>query len=345
MKVRTVSLIRAAVSAALALSVLAVSARAADFYAGKSINFIIGGEVGGGYDLYARTIARHLGKHIAGNPTVVPSNMPGAGSARAAGYIASVAPKDGTVIAAIYPGAVIGPLLDDRTKWEFDPAKLTYLGTVDMGTRVCFTFASSKVKRFEDLLTQQVALGGSAVGGPSHDYAALIKNTTAAGVRLVKGYKGTRDVVLAMERGEVDGICGWEWASLKAQHPDFIRDGKINLLVQVGPEPDPELAKQGIPELWKYIKTEKDRAAVELVVAQQAFGRPYIAPPGTPPDRVEILRTAFEAVFKDEAFIADAAKQQLDLALSPGGKVQETVKRAFATPPDIVQRARDIITQ
>jgi tripartite-type tricarboxylate transporter receptor subunit TctC len=345
MKVRTVSLLGAAVGAALAVSAPAISARAADFYAGKTINFIIGGEAGGGYDIYGRTIARHLGKHIPGNPNVVPSNMPGAGSARAAGYINAVAPKDGTVIAAIYPGAVIGPLLDDRTKWEFDPAKLTYLGTIDMGTRVCFTFASTKIKSFDDLLQKDIALGGSAVGGPSHDYAAIVKNTTDARVKLVKGYKGTRDIVLAMERGEVDGICGWEWASLKAQHPDFIRDGKINLLAQIGPEPDPDLAKQGIPELWKYIKNEKDRAAVELIVAQQAFGRPYIAPPGTPADRVEILRDAFEAVFKDPAFLADAEKQQLDLALSPGGKVQEIVKRAFATPPDIVQRARDIITK
>ncbi|HEY6995876.1 MAG TPA: hypothetical protein VH397_19400, partial [Xanthobacteraceae bacterium] len=202
---------------ALAACILAAPASAADFYAGKTIDFIIGSDAGGGYDIYARAIARHLPRFIPGNPAIVPKNQPGAGSGRAAAFLYGVAPKDGTVIGAVFPGAIIGPLLDDRAQALYDPTKFQYLASADSATRVCITRERSEIKRFEDALAHKTIMGASAAGGSTRDYANMHRKTTGAKFDLVAGYKGTADIFLAMERGEVDGMCGLDWASLKSQ--------------------------------------------------------------------------------------------------------------------------------
>lgn len=318
-------------------------ASAADYYAGKTIELVIGADVGGGHDIYARLLARHLVRHIPGSPTIVPKNLPGAGSARAAGFIASVAPKDGTAIAAVFPGVVVGPLLDDRGQSQYDPTKLLYLATADSGTRICATFANSKTKTFEDALQQKTILGASAAGGSTRDYAALLKNTTGMKAEIVSGYKGTNDILLAMERGEVDGLCGFDWSSLKAQKPDWVRDKRLNLLVQLGLEPEPELTTLGVPEVWNFIKDEGTRKVVELVVSQQIFSRPYIAPPGTPDEQLKTLRAAFMATLKDKQLRDEAERLRIDISPFPGEKLQEIVERLYATPKAIVERAKEAI--
>jgi tripartite-type tricarboxylate transporter receptor subunit TctC len=329
--------------AGAAVIVAAVPASGADFYAGKTIDFEVGADVGGGYDIYARTLARHMSRHIPGNPTIVVKNMPGAGSGRTALFISNVAPKDGATIGALMPGAIIGPLLDDKAETLFDPTKVLYIGSADAGTRVCATHQSSKIKTFEDARKTKTVIGGTAAGGATRDYAYLHNHTSGTRFDVVAGYKGTADITLAMERGEVDGTCGWDWSSVKSQKPDWLRDHKLNLLVQVGLEPNPELTGLGVPEIWKFIGNEDDRKVTELVVSQQVFQRSYIAPPGTPAGQVNTLRQAFDATVTDPQFLADAETVRIAIQPLSGAKVQEVVRNLYAAPKALVERARQVI--
>jgi tripartite-type tricarboxylate transporter receptor subunit TctC len=325
------------------VTLAAVPATAADYYAGKTIELVVGGDAGGGYDIYARAVARHLAGHIPGNPTIVVKNMPGAGSTRAGIYISSVAPKDGTSIGALMPGAIIGPLLDDKPNLQFDPTKVLYIGTADSGVRVCATYGTSKIKTFEDAQKQKTILGASSAGGATRDYAYMHNHTAGTKFEVVSGYKGTVDVALAMERGEVDGMCGWDWSSVKSQKSDWISEKKANVLLQVSLEPLDELTERGVPHIWKFVPKEDDRKVAELVVSQQVFQRSYIAPPQTPAEVLGILRTAFDATMKDPAFLADAEKMKISITPLAGGRVQEVIARLYATPKEFVERAKVVI--
>ena len=314
-----------------------------DFYAGKTVEMIVGSDVGGGYDIYTRTIARHIGRHIPGNPTVVVKNMPGAGSGRAASYLYSVAPKDGTTLAAVFPGVLVSPLFDDRLDGMFDPTRFAFVGTADSGTRVCATYQSSKTRSYGDALTHKTRMGSSGLGASTRDYVLFKRKTTGAQLELVMGYKGSADILLAMERGEIDGICGWDWSSVKSQRPDWLRDGKLNLLVQVSLEPEPELTRLGVPPLWDFIRSEDDRKAVALIITQQMFQRPYLAAPGVPQAQVAILRSAFEATMSDREFLADAQKTRIDINPLNGAALQDLVAKIYATPKGVVERAKEIL--
>jgi tripartite-type tricarboxylate transporter receptor subunit TctC len=333
-------------SALLTLPLVALppaTAVAADFYAGKTISIVVGGSAGGGHDLYARTIARHLPRFIPGNPTIVVRNMPAAGSMQAAAHIFSVAPKDGTAIGALYPGAIMTPLLDPKTRVTYEPIKFQYLGSAESGARICASYQKSKIKTFQNAVTQPSVFGGSAAGGSVYEYGHMLRNTAGAKFRLVTGYKATLDMTLDMERGEIDGICGWDWSTAKSQKPDWLRDKTVNILVQVALDPDPELTKLGVPEIWGFIKNENDRKAVELVVSQQVFSRPHVVAPETPAEQVKLLRAAYDAVMVDAQFLAEAEKLRLDISPSPGAKLQQLVKNVYATPAATVERARAII--
>jgi tripartite-type tricarboxylate transporter receptor subunit TctC len=314
--------------------IAAIPAHAADFYAGKTIDFLVGADAGGGYDIYARVVARHWAKYIPGHPTIVVRNMPGAGSGRAAAYVSTVVPKD---------GAIVGPLLDDKPQAGFDPTKVQYLGTADSGVRVCVTMKQAKTKTFAEALTEKTIVGASGGNSATNDYAYLHKHTSGAKFDVVGGYQGTVGIGLAMERGELDGVCGWDWSSVKSQKPDWIKNDKVNILVQVGLDPDPELTRMGVPRIWDFVKTEEARKIVELVVSQQVFMRSYIAPPGTPADRIDILRKAFDQAVKDPEFLADAERMRIAIAPLSGEKVQELVTKLYATPKDVVAEAKSAI--
>ena len=331
-----------AFAVAVAAMLTAAPAGAADFYAGKSIDLLIGAAPAGGYDIYGRVVARHLAHHIPGQPSIVVKNMPGAGSARAAGFISTVAPKDGTVIAGIMPGAIMGPLLDPKGDTLFDPTKVFYIGTANSGTRVCVTNRDSKIKTFDDALTQKSVFGGVSSNDSTRDYGYMHKKTSGAKWDLVTGYRGTADIGLAMERGEVEGACGWDWSSFKSQRPDWIRDHKVNVILQDALEPNDELTRMGVPSVWKYV-TGDNRKIVELIISQQVFQRSYIAPPGTPPEQLAVLRSAFDATMADKAFLEEAAKLRVDILPLSGGKVQDLVQKLYATPKDIVEQARRAI--
>jgi tripartite-type tricarboxylate transporter receptor subunit TctC len=318
----------------------ALPAAAADYYAGKTIDLVVGNYPGGGFDIYARAVGRHLGRNIPGNPTIVVKNMPGAGSAKAGYHVGTVAPKDGLSIGAITPGAIIGPLLDDKPETSFDPLKVTYLGTANAGARICATYTTSKIKRFDDALANRIVLGGVSPGDAVHDYAYLIKRTTNAQVEVVAGYKGTLDLALAMERGEIDGVCGWDWSSAKSQKPDWIKDGKLNILAQLGPTENAELTAKGVPAIWKFMKDDAARKVHEMVVSQQAFTRPYFIATGTPAELVSTLRMAFDATMRDPQFLADSEKMHIDISPLPGATVQELIQKLYATPKDVAERAK-----
>jgi tripartite-type tricarboxylate transporter receptor subunit TctC len=328
---------------AAVVAIGAITPAAANYYAGKTIEFIIGTPPGGGYDIYARLVARHFPKHIPGKPAIVVKNMPGAGSAKAAQFISMIAPKDGTSIAAVMPGAIMGPLLDDRAEALFDPAKVLYVGTANSGTRVCVTLKGSKIKTFDDAQREKAVFGGVSTNDSTQEYGYLHKRTAGARYDVVSGYRGTPELALALERGEIDGVCGWDWSSVKSQKPDWIRDDKINVLMQVSLDPHPELTRMGVPTVWQYVKSEEDRKVVELVVSQTVFHRSYIAPPGTPAQALETLRTAFDATVNDKELLDEAEKLRIDIAPLSGATVQALVEKLYATPKDIVERAKQAI--
>ncbi len=330
-------------SAPFAVALAITPAAAQDYYAGRTIELIVGGDSGGGYDIYARALARHLARHIAGNPTIVVKNMPGAGSTRAGIYMSTVAPKDGGSIGAMMPGAIIGPLLEDKPLTQFDPSKAIYIGTADTGVRVCTTFQRSAITTFAAAQKNRTILGASSAGGATRDYAYLHNHTAGTKFEVVTGYKGTVDITLAMERGEVDGLCGWDWSSIKSQKGDWLRDKMLNLLVQVGLDPNQELTDLGVPTIWSFVKNEADRRIAELVVSQQVFQRSYIVPPGTPPQQVKILRTAFDATVKDPQFLLDAAKMKISITPRSGQQVQDLVAKLYASPRELIERARTAI--
>jgi tripartite-type tricarboxylate transporter receptor subunit TctC len=295
------------------LSVLCASlpqsgAKADDFFAGKTIDLIVGVDVGGGFDTYARLIARHLPDHIPGAPAVI-----------------------------------IDRLLQKNAAGQFDPTKFTYLASADSDARLCITGPSSKIKTFQQAMTDKVVIGGTQPGAPTHSYAYLNKNATGAKFDIVPGYKGTASLMLAVERGEIEGMCGIDWPSLKSEKPQWLRDKTVNLLIQAAPTPDEELTQLGVPTLDSFIKDDKIREAANLVVAQQIFARPYLAPPGVPDAQAQILQKGFADTFADQSFLAEAEKARVSVNPISGEKLKETVAKLYSTPTDVVERARQLI--
>lgn len=318
-------------------------AQAQDMYAGKTVNLVVGSAPGGGYDTYARLFSRHLGDHLPGKPNVVVQNMPGAGSARAAGHVFAAAPKDGMTLALIQPGAVVGPLFDKDVKPTYDANKLIYLASADSGTRVCVTLPNSRIKTFRQAQTEKVVAGAAGRGASSFDYANLHKNMSGAMFSVVPGYKGMADILLAMERAEIDTVCGFDWSSVKAQRPNLVRDKTLNVLVQASVEKNEELDALGVPNIMDFTKGDDNRAVVELIVAQQFFGRPFVMGPGNPAESVKLMRAALTAVMKDEKLLAEADKMGLDITPATGERVQEVVERMYATPQRILDLAAKAI--
>ena len=321
----------------------AAPAAAQDFFAGKSIELLVGAPPGGGYDIYGRAVARHIGRHIPGNPNIVPKNMPGAGSARAAGFIANVAPKDGTVIANIMPGAVMDPMLDPKTEKLFDPTEVMYIGNVNNGVRVCVSGKHSKIRTFDDARKLKAVFGGGQSNDSTRDYGYLHRKTTGAIWDMVTGYKGTSDLSVALERGEIEGFCGFDWASLKSQKPAWVRDKAVNVLIQDAIEPMEELTKLGVPHIMTYAPDDTTREVLRLILSQTVFHRSFIAPPRTTPANLAILRKAFDATMKDPQFLAEAAKLRIDVAPLSGERVQEVVRNLYASSPEVIGLARAAI--
>ena len=318
--------------------VAAAPAAAQNYYDGKQLSLVIGVEAGPGYDAYGRMVARHMTRFLPGKPSIIVQNMPGAGTAKAAEYIYGIAPKDGTVFGMIFPGTLLAPLTEPG-KYRFEPPKFAYVGNANSGTRTCITYKTSKIKTFKDALTMPSVLGGAQPGAAITDYSQMAVNLAGAKFKIVNGYRSTLPIVLAMERGEVDGMCGIDLSSVRAMRADWVGTGEINVLVQMSLVPSPDLLKQGIPSLWDFVSGD-DRKAAEIIVSQQEFQRPFIAPPEIPADRLAILRKAFMEALGDPETLAEADKMGLTIVRKDGDAVAALVKQLYASPPALVERMR-----
>jgi tripartite-type tricarboxylate transporter receptor subunit TctC len=319
----------------------------ADFYKGKSIRFVIGAITGGGNDTYARLVGRYLGKYIPGNPTVLPLNMPGASGHISAAHIYTVAAKDGTAIGATTPGVITDPLWAGdagKDKFNYDPTKLIHLGSAQAATYNCYVRSDAPVKRFEDAFTIELIIAGAQEGGSTRDAPVLLNNVLGTKFRVISGYPGTREILVAMERNEVQGVCGMGWDAMYSQRPDWLEKGFIRILVQENLSGSPAFDRMGVPKSIDFAKTPEDRQVIELAYTQQAFGRPYILPPGTPPERVAALRKAFMAAVQDEELLAEAKKMRVEVRPLAGEDMQALVTRIYATPRAIVDRTREALT-
>jgi tripartite-type tricarboxylate transporter receptor subunit TctC len=332
--------------ASLAAAPAAAQDPIAEFYSSKSIRFVIGSLSGGGGDIYARLVGRYLGKHIPGNPAIVPTNMPAASGHGAAAYIYNVAPKDGTVIGSTTPGVITEPLWAGdagRDKFKHDPTKLIHLGSAQAATYNCYVRSDAPAKTIQEAMTREVILGANAEGGSTRDAPVLLNNILGTKFRIVTGYPGTREILIAMERNEVHGLCGTGWDAFYSQRPDWVSKGFANVLVQENLPGNPLFDKMGVPRSIDLVKTPDARQIMELAYMQQAFGRPYILPPDSPADRVAALRKAFLAATQDPDLLADAKKLRVEVGPLSGEEIQAMVTKMYSLPREIVDRTREAL--
>ncbi len=309
--------------------------------AGKTVTVIIGFGVGGGYDLWGRALARHLGNHLPGNPTVVPQNMPGAGSFNAANHIYSAAPKDGTVIALITGDAALGPITGAGGA-RFDATKMTWIGTPMTDTNIVYVYnrPQMKVRTVKDIYDNEAVVGTTGTGIGAYYYPKALNALLGMKFKIISGFPSSSDVLLAMERGEVDGFFA-SIDSTIALRPDWISAKKVTVLFQDGGAPSPLI--KDVPYIAGEAKTQDTRTAIEFLYAGQGLSRPFIAPPDVPADRVKMLRDAFMATMKDPEFLEDTKKQKLPVDPKDGAYLEALIKKIYATPKPIVDRVAEAI--
>lgn len=331
----------AAFATAYVVGALPASAQSPEaFYATRTVSLIVGSSAGGGYDLNARLVAEHVGKYIPGRPNVVVQNMPGAGGLRLAGYMYTAAPKDGSVFAILQRNLAVEPLF---SKQSYDATKFTWVGSISSDVSLCISSKTSKIRTFADLQTQIFTAAGQSAGSDSYVFAALLKNLFGAKIKIVSGYPGASDMVLAMERGEVDGLCGMSYSTLRSRFVRLLQEQSINLLVQAAVEREPELAE--VPSMAELAANDQDRAIIKLLVGTQRMARPFLAPPGIPPDRKDALRLAFDRTMSDPNFLADAKKQEVDVAPMTGAAIDQLLGDLYGAPKDVSARAAVAIAQ
>jgi tripartite-type tricarboxylate transporter receptor subunit TctC len=322
----------------LALASLA-SARAdsvSDFYKGRNVDVYVGYSTGGGYDIYARMLARHMGRFIPGNPTLVPKNMEGAGSLRLANWLANAGPRDGSVFGTIGRGTSFDPILGQPGA-QFTAGDFSWLGSMNQEVSICAAWHDAGIKSFEDLRTKELLVGAVSNNDDTGQFARVINTVLGTKLKIVAGYPGGNDVVLAMERGEVKGRCGWSWSSVLTAHMAWWKEHKIVILVQLALAKHPDLPD--VPLVTDLAKNEAQRQMLRMIFARQVMGRPFLAPPGVPAERVAALRKAFMDTMNDKDFLADAAKAKLEINPVDGEKVQALVKEIYATPPEVAKQA------
>jgi tripartite-type tricarboxylate transporter receptor subunit TctC len=328
----------------VAFALLAVATRFAaaqspsDFYKNRNIDEYIGYSTGGAYDFYARVIGRHMGAHIPGNPTLVPRNMEGAGSLRLANWLYRVAPQDGSAFGTIGRGIAFDPLLIGKGD-QFDAQKFNWLGSANNEVSVCVALKDSGINKFEDLFSEELTVGGTGTSADTDQFPRVLNNVLGTHFKIVEGYPGGNEVVLAMERGEVNGRCGWSWSSVKSTHKAWIDEHKMIVLVQLSLNKHPELPD--VPLVTDFAKTDQERAILKMVFARQVMGRPYAAPPNVPADRLAALRSAFMATMTDKDFLAEAEKTQLEVNPVAGEDVEKLVRDIYTTPSDIVAKTKE----
>jgi tripartite-type tricarboxylate transporter receptor subunit TctC len=339
-RLRTIATALTAIAAALAFTESTRADAVAEFYKGKTVSVIVGFGPGGGYDQYARTLARHLGKHIPGQPSVVVQNMDGAGSVRAANHVYAVAPKDGTVIAAVNQNMPMYQLLGGAGA-QFKAAELQWLGSMAYSNGLVYTWHASGIKTLDDAKTREVVLGGTAPSADSYIFPTLINALYGTRFKVITGYAGTGQINLAIERGEVMGRGGNTWASVSTSNKAWLDEKKINLLVQIGFKSEPELAE--VPLLLDLVETPEAKQIVTVVALPTALGYAHWVAPGVPKDRVEALRAAYAATLKDAAFLDEASRASMLIRPQSGADIEALVKQATATPKEVLVKTAQIL--
>ena len=304
-----------------------------DFYRRQTISILSYSP--GVSELYARLLARHMGRFIPGSPHIIVQGMPGAGGLKAIDYLYNIAPKDGSVICTMGSGLPFEPMLG-RSDLKFDPLKLTWLGSMSRSVSVAVSWHSSRVKTFDDLLAHELIIPGTGVAADTQLVPTAIHHLTGARFKLIPGYPNILEAALAMEKGEVEGMGYWTLGSIRSAHPDWIRDRKINFLYHTGTEPMPELP--GVPMIRTRARNEVDAQALEFLLAREVIGRPFAAPPAIPPSRAKILRDAFMATLKDPEFLKEAEKSQFDISPVSGAEADALLKKASAASPEVIRR-------
>jgi tripartite-type tricarboxylate transporter receptor subunit TctC len=323
-----------------ALLLASVSAHAdavSDFYTGKSLSLVIGYAPGGGYDLYARTLARHMARHIPGSPSIVVQNMPGAGSIKAANFLYAIAPKDGTTFGGFARGAVIDPLLGRGEGTLYDVQKFGWIGSVSNEVGVCAFRSAVGIKTWADMRAKPFIIGATGTGADSDVFPTVLRKMFNLRMKVVAGYRSAADVVLAIKRNEVDGRCGWSWSSLVSWNRDLYESKQIDVVVQLAAQKIDEL--RDVPLVTDLTDKPDQQTALKLIVSRQTMARPYVAPPGVPPDRLRALRAAFDATVRDPDFLADMKRQDLEVRPVSGAEADVLIREIYATPPDVVKLA------
>jgi tripartite-type tricarboxylate transporter receptor subunit TctC len=313
------------------------------FYAGRKLSVVIGHEAGTGFDLYGRALARHLGRFIPGNPTVVPENMPGAAGFSSANWLFNAAAKDGSVIAIFAHTAPFEPLIG-KGAGRFDASRFAWIGNLDAVVGTCGVGEHAGIAAFDELFTKEVLVGAGGAGsaGPLSQFPAALRRLLGVKLKVIQGYRGSAEIRIALARGELHGICGLPLSTLKTEWRDDFAAGRFKILLQLGRERSAELP--GIPHVYDYSRTAEDRQVFDLIFGLQAMGRPFAAPPDVPGERVAALRTAFMAMANDPAFRAEATRLQIDVSPTSGEAVQEFVTRMYGSPKIVIERAKEAIS-
>ena len=328
---------RIVIAATAAIGLLAAVAPAAaqsgaEIYKGATMNLLIGFGSGGGNDLWARTIARHMGKHIPGKPSIVPQNMPGAGGLKVTNYLYNAAPKNGLVFGLVNRGIPLEPLLGGKGI-QFDPMKMNWIGSPDRDITVCMADKNAAVKTMRDLLTKELVVGATGSGADTNIYPTFLSNLLGLKFKVIRGYKGTQEIMLAVERGEVHGVCS-NFDSL-VRYPAW-KAGNMRILFQVAQKKDKDVPDS--PIVTELVRNESDRQALDVFLSRIEVGRPFVAPPGVPADRVAILRKAFLDTLKDPNFLADAKKGGMNVFPISGEELTDIIARIYKTPKEAIAR-------
>jgi tripartite-type tricarboxylate transporter receptor subunit TctC len=325
---------------ATAAIALIVSTLAGPATHAETVTMVVGYSPGASYDIYMRNFARHLGKHLPGHPTVIAQNMAGAGSLRSANFLYNTAPKDGTTLGVFARGLAMQPLIDN-TGIQYDPLKFNWIGSLSSDVSLVLSWHSRPFKSIDDLREREMVVAGTGSGADSVIFPYILNGVLGTKMKVVTGYPGAADFLLAVERQEADGTAGVSWSGLNAAKPEWITNKRINVIVQLGLKKHPGM--NPAPLVMDYAKNDSDRGVLELIFSRQDMAYPVVAPPGVAPERVAMLRKAFEAVMKDPDYLADAKKQHLEADFMRGEEIEALIKRIVASPPDVIERARKAI--
>jgi tripartite-type tricarboxylate transporter receptor subunit TctC len=315
----------------------------AQFYRGKTVTIVVGTSAGGSYDAYARLLARYLGKHLPGEPTVIVNDMPGAGSDIAAAYVARVAPNDGTYIAAPQGSQPLDAILEDATELNYDPSRVNYLGSAVSDVFLCIVRPDAPAATFDDMFKTQIIMGGTAANGPAGYLPIMLNNVLGTKFKVVFGYPGATEIMMAIQKGEIHGMCSMGWRALKSTYPDLLKNGEIKILVQENDKGFPEVNKMGVPLTVSYARDEQQRRILEIIYSQEVFARPYFVAAEVPADRLQILRRAFMESWRDPDLLKDAANMNLDVGPASGEEIQSLLQKIYASPAALLQSVKEAI--